>query len=71
MSWWNKILGKIRNKFSKPVVPPLVTDDFEIAYNESRKEQQQEVDRILDKIAGKGMDSLTKRERDFLQQQKR
>lgn len=71
MSWWNKILKNFRNKFSKPIVSPLVADDFEIAYNKSRKEQQQEVDRILDKIANKGMDSLTKKERDFLQKQKR
>jgi hypothetical protein len=47
--------------------PRIVVDDFEIAYNLRRQQRQQEVDRILDKIAAKGIDSLTKRERKFLE----
>ncbi|MDR0711562.1 MAG: hypothetical protein LBF67_04350 [Prevotellaceae bacterium] len=48
-------------------VPPRVAvDDFEIAYNLQRRQKQQEVDRILDKISAKGVDSLTKKERAIL-----
>lgn len=40
-----------------------VTDDD---YNASRKQQQDRIDAILDKISRSGYDSLTKAERDFL-----
>lgn len=36
-------------------------------YNIVKKQKQQEIDRILDKISRKGMASLTQKERDFLQ----
>lgn len=35
-------------------------------YNARKKEQQEEIDRILDKISKSGYDSLTKREKEFL-----
>jgi hypothetical protein len=47
--------------------PRAAVDDFEIAYNLRRQQRQREVDRILDKIAAKGMGSLTKKERNFLE----
>ncbi|MDR0687288.1 MAG: hypothetical protein LBF55_01205 [Prevotellaceae bacterium] len=58
----------LRNIFCKPQrrQPRAAVDDFEIAYN-LRRQQQQEVDRILDKIAAKGMGNLTKKERNFLE----
>jgi membrane associated rhomboid family serine protease len=40
-------------------------------YNISRKQQKEEVDRILEKISQKGMDSLTKREKETLDQYSR
>ncbi|MDR3365648.1 MAG: hypothetical protein LBO71_01575 [Prevotellaceae bacterium] len=46
--------------------PRAAVDDFEIAYNRQRQQRQQEVDRILDKIAAKGVGSLTKKERKIL-----
>jgi hypothetical protein len=47
--------------------PRAVVDDFEIAYNLHRQQQQQEVDQILDKISASGLDSLTKKERKTLE----
>lgn len=35
-------------------------------YNATKKQKQEEIDRILDKISKSGYDSLTKREKDFL-----
>lgn len=37
-------------------------------YNENRKNKQEELDRLLDKISKKGMESLSKREKDRLHQ---
>lgn len=39
-------------------------DDY--AYNEMKKEEEKKMDKILDKIAAKGIDSLTQREKSFL-----
>ncbi|HTM66585.1 MAG TPA: rhomboid family intramembrane serine protease [Flavipsychrobacter sp.] len=40
-------------------------------YNISRKQQKEEVDRILEKISQKGMDSLTKKEKETLDEYSR
>jgi membrane associated rhomboid family serine protease len=49
---------KMKVEYKKPV------DDFE--YNRSKVNNQKEIDRILDKIAKGGYNSLTKDEKDFL-----
>ncbi|RYZ52162.1 MAG: rhomboid family intramembrane serine protease [Sphingobacteriales bacterium] len=41
---------------------------YEDRYNLNRHEQKKEVDRILEKIAAKGMSSLSKKERELLEQ---
>jgi len=40
--------------------------DLDHKYNENRADKQNEVDRILDKIQKKGINSLSKKEKDFL-----
>jgi hypothetical protein len=60
-SFLRNIFGKKRRQ------PRVAVDDFEIAYNLRRQQQQREVDRILDKISATGMDSLTKKERQILE----
>ncbi|MEN8786231.1 MAG: DUF6576 domain-containing protein [Flavobacteriales bacterium] len=42
-------------------------DDY--AYNAMKKEQEERMNSILDKIASKGMESLTKMEKSFLDSQ--
>ena len=49
---------RMKVSYKKPV------DDYE--YNHSKAEQQKEIDRILDKIAKGGYESLSKNEKDFL-----
>jgi hypothetical protein len=46
------------------------TDHYSIdhAYNEKRTRNQQELDRLLDKISKKGIDSLSKREKERLKE---
>jgi hypothetical protein len=55
---WFKPKKKMNVSYKRPV------DDFE--YNKSKFDKQKEIDRILDKIAKGGYDSLTKDEKDFL-----
>jgi membrane associated rhomboid family serine protease len=55
---WFKPKKKMNVSCKRPV------DDFE--YNKSKFDKQKEIDRILDKIAKGGYDSLTKDEKDFL-----
>jgi hypothetical protein len=58
------MLSWFKNLFkSKPVEKRLI-DDYE--YNSLRKEKEDELNRILDKISEKGMKSLTKQEQQFL-----
>ena len=58
------MLSWFKNRFkSKPVEKRLI-DDYE--YNSLRKEKEDELNRILDKISEKGMKSLTKQEQQFL-----
>ena len=40
--------------------------DMDMQYNQSKAEKQKEIDRILDKIAQSGYDSLTKSEKEML-----
>lgn len=42
-------------------------DDFE--YNELRKNKENKMDAILEKISAKGIDSLTRKEKEFLDSQ--
>jgi hypothetical protein len=63
LSFWRNIFCR------KPRAQPrAAADDFEIAYNRQRRQRQQEIDRILDKISARGVDSLTKKERKTLSQ---
>jgi hypothetical protein len=60
LSWFKKIFKtKIEKRF---------IDDYE--YNSIRKEKEDELNRILDKISEKGMKSLTKKEQQFLKNNK-
>lgn len=58
---WFKKLFKIN-------VEKRLIDDYE--FNSIRKEKEDELDRILDKISEKGMKSLTKKEQQFLKNNK-
>jgi hypothetical protein len=60
LSWFKKIFKtKVEKRF---------IDDYE--YNSIRKENEDELNRILDKISEKGMKSLTKKEQQFLKNNK-
>jgi hypothetical protein len=60
LSWFKKIFKtKVEKRF---------IDDYE--YNSIRKEKEDELNRILDKISEKGMKSLTKQEQQFLKNNK-
>jgi membrane associated rhomboid family serine protease len=68
-AWFSNIFLKkpffLRRKSKMKLIyrrPPL--NDYE--YNQQKAEIQKELDRILDKIAQNGYDSLTKKEKDFL-----
>jgi hypothetical protein len=56
LSWFKKL-------FKKKVEKRFI-DDYE--FNSIRKEKEDELNRILDKISEKGMKSLTKQEQKFL-----
>lgn len=58
---WFKKLFKIN-------VEKRLIDNYE--FNSIRKEKEDELDRILDKISEKGMKSLTKKEQQFLKNNK-
>ena len=60
LSWFKKLFKrKVEKRF---------IDDYE--YNSIRKENEDELNRILDKISEKGMKSLTKKEKEFLKNNK-
>jgi hypothetical protein len=60
LSWFKKLFKrKVEKRF---------IDDYE--YNSIRKENEDELNRILDKISEKGMKSLTKQEQQFLKNNK-
>lgn len=54
----------LKNIFkTKPVKKRVISDD---EYNSLRKDKQDRINEILDKISNKGYSSLTKKEIDFL-----
>lgn len=56
LSWFKKLFKrKVEKRF---------IDDYE--FNSIKKENEDELNRILDKISEKGMKSLTKKEQQFL-----
>lgn len=57
LNWFKKLFK------SNPVEKRLIDDYY---FNQLKKENQEELDRILDKISDKGMKSLTKEELKFL-----
>jgi len=69
--WLNTFLGKLQSLLrTRPKLSvsyrkgaKTVTDQ---EYNKSKIQQQKEIDRILDKIAKAGYDSLTKQEKEIL-----
>jgi hypothetical protein len=60
LSWFKKLF--------KTNVEKRLIDDYE--FNSIRKEKEDELNRILDKISEKGMKSLTKKEQQFLKNNK-
>ena len=60
LNWFKKLF--------KTNVEKRLIDDYE--YNSIRKEKEDELNRILDKISEKGMKSLTKKEQQFLKNNK-
>lgn len=56
LNWFKKLF--------KTNVEKRLIDDYE--FNSIRKEKEDELNRILDKISEKGMKSLTKKEQEFL-----
>jgi hypothetical protein len=60
LSWFKKLFKrKVEKRF---------IDDYE--FNSIKKENEDELNRILDKISEKGMKSLTKKEQQFLKNNK-
>lgn len=60
LNWFKKLF--------KTKVEKRLIDDYE--FNSIRKEKEDELNRILDKISEKGMKSLTKKEQQFLKNNK-
>jgi len=60
LSWFKKLF--------KTNVEKRLIDDYE--FNSIRKEKEDKSNRILDKISEKGMKSLTKKEQQFLKNNK-
>lgn len=60
LSWFKKLF--------KTNVEKRLIDDYE--FNSIRKEKEDELNRILEKISEKGMKSLTKKEQQFLKNNK-
>lgn len=52
------------SKKEKEHIEPRILNDYE--FNKLKKDNQDRLDRILDKISNKGLKSLTKEELDFL-----
>ena len=59
---WFKNIFKI-----KPIKKRIISDD---EYNSMKKDKQDKINQILDKISEKGYSSLTKKEIDFLNKNK-
>ncbi len=55
---------EVRYKRQEPKEPKKPTKDYE--YNSDKREDQEKIDEILDKISHSGYDSLTKEEKEFL-----
>lgn len=62
------MLNWIKNLFTKSSKKRF-TDDYE--FNSIKKENEDELNRILDKISEKGIKSLTKKEKEFLNSNKK
>lgn len=60
-SWFKNIFK------TKPIKKRIISDD---EYNLIRKDKQDKINQILDKISDKGYSSLTKNEIDFLNKNK-
>jgi hypothetical protein len=60
-SWFKNIFK------TKPIKKRIISDD---EYNSIRKNKQDKINQILDKISDKGYSSLTKNEIDFLNKNK-
>lgn len=58
-------LFRTSNSFSKPKENYYTIDD---KYNAERADKQKEIDRILDKISSKGLESLSKKEKQLLEE---
>lgn len=58
------MLSWFKNLFKSKPVEKRFVDDYE--FNSIRKEKEDELNRILDKISEKGIKSLTKQEQQFL-----
>lgn len=71
-AWLEKIITWVRHLFSKKRKSPLKTvhrkknSKTNRTTTQSKREHQQKIDSILDKISTSGYDSLTKQEKDFL-----
>lgn len=68
-SWLNKIFEKIKGTFSRKkmtVSKGHTRPKSDEQYNLEKKQRQQKIDNILDKISRSGYDSLSKEEKDFL-----
>lgn len=59
-------LFKPRQKFKVTYKRPMNDMERDIQYNKSQAEKQKDIDKILDKIAKSGYDSLTKKEKEIL-----
>jgi hypothetical protein len=53
----------LKNIFKKDIKKRIISDD---EYNLIKKQRQDKINKILDKISEKGYSSLTKKEIDFL-----
>ncbi len=60
-SWFKNIFK------TKPIKKRIISDD---EYNSIKKDKQDKINQILDKISEKGYSSLTKNEIDFLNKNK-
>ena len=60
-SWFKNIFK------TKPIKERIISDD---EYNSMKKDKQDKINQILDKISEKGYSSLTKNEIDFLNKNK-
>ncbi|MDA9066226.1 hypothetical protein N8289_02350 [Flavobacteriales bacterium] len=67
---WKKLIDKLKGLFGVSVKSEMhrntdiPRDDY--SYNEIKADKQKRVDAILDKISQKGLDSLSGKEKEFL-----